>query len=379
MEDFQEKLEEPIICATTLNVVRLIGRYMQVLHAIPNAHDDVFAGVAQLVDYYLFAVYQFFGTPLPARGAAPSGGTLYSSSPSSPTPRTTVPANKFETVLGSEGLSRLLIKMRGMVSSGGMHIAPGQLVATPTIAPSVPISNKQELCGLAARVCGLESLKYIANVLNDLKPTFLAICPSTTLVKLHAFYKETVNQIDDLVAYCYRNIATKLMRYDLPLSEMNAMRWDLHDISTEQHKYVDTTIRQCQQFSDRLTQLGYEKIPPVVQEHVWSQVIRVTMFMFIEGFSSARRCSNEGRAMMMLDLKTFVPVLESLTTLRPIPYVKPVELFIKAFYLPEPALEEWLTESTVYTKRQLETFIRHTATVDQFARTRLLAILSAKK
>ncbi len=70
------------------------------------------------------------------------------------------------------------------------------------------------------------------------------------------------------------------------------------------------------------------------------------VFFFFR-FSAVRRCTNEGRALMQLDLRHFQVKVESLTRLRPLPDASIVETFIKAYYLPENALEKWIQEQTV--------------------------------
>ena len=64
-------------------------------------------------------------------------------------------------------------------------------------------------------------------------------------------------------------------------------------------------------------------------------------------YASAKKCSNEGRALMQLDFQQFLLKLEQLTSLRPIPGREYVEGYIKAFYLPEAQLESWLREHKV--------------------------------
>ncbi len=64
-------------------------------------------------------------------------------------------------------------------------------------------------------------------------------------------------------------------------------------------------------------------------------------------FSAVRKCTNEGRALMQLDLRHFQVKVECLTRLRPLPDPSIVETYIKAFYLPENALEKWIQEQTV--------------------------------
>ena len=64
-------------------------------------------------------------------------------------------------------------------------------------------------------------------------------------------------------------------------------------------------------------------------------------------FAAARRCSNEGRALMQLDYQQFVTKLERLTRLRPLPERQLVEAYIKAYYVPESGLEDWIRQHKV--------------------------------
>ncbi len=64
-------------------------------------------------------------------------------------------------------------------------------------------------------------------------------------------------------------------------------------------------------------------------------------------FSAVRKCTNEGRALMQLDLRHFQVKVECFTRLRPLPDPSIVETYIKAYYLPENALEKWIQEQTV--------------------------------
>ena len=67
----------------------------------------------------------------------------------------------------------------------------------------------------------------------------------------------------------------------------------------------------------------------------------------LDGFATAKKCTNEGRALMQLDLRQFQLKIEGITRLRPLPDASLVEAYIKAFYLPESALEQWAQEHKV--------------------------------
>uniref|UniRef100_A0A3B5N106 VPS50 subunit of EARP/GARPII complex n=1 Tax=Xiphophorus couchianus TaxID=32473 RepID=A0A3B5N106_9TELE len=55
------KASAPILTNTTLNVIRLVGKYMQMMNILKPIAFDVIHCVSQLFDYYLYAVYTFFG------------------------------------------------------------------------------------------------------------------------------------------------------------------------------------------------------------------------------------------------------------------------------------------------------------------------------
>lgn len=61
-------------------------------------------------------------------------------------------------------------------------------------------------------------------------------------------------------------------------------------------------------------------------------------------FSSAKRCSNEGRALMQLDYRQFVVKLEKIIDRKPLPYQDYVTGYVKAFYIPEMDLEAWVKQ-----------------------------------
>jgi len=50
---------------------------------------------------------------------------------------------------------------------------------------------------------------------------------------------------------------------------------------------------------------------------------------------------------MQLDFTQFLSKLEKLTSVRPIPGREYVEHYVKAYYLPEVALESWIREHNV--------------------------------
>ena len=70
-------------------------------------------------------------------------------------------------------------------------------------------------------------------------------------------------------------------------------------------------------------------------------------FHFLIRFSCAKKCSNEGRALMQLDFRHFVMKLERIAEIKPLPHQEYVGTYVKAFYIPEAELEDWVKIHTV--------------------------------
>lgn len=61
----------------------------------------------------------------------------------------------------------------------------------------------------------------------------------------------------------------------------------------------------------------------------------------------AKKCSNAGRALMQLDFTQFMSQINSVCPINPLPHKALVEVYIKAYYLPETSLETWTKDHQV--------------------------------
>jgi len=60
-----------------------------------------------------------------------------------------------------------------------------------------------------------------------------------------------------------------------------------------------------------------------------------------------KKCSNAGRALMQLDFTQFMSQINSISPITSLPHKELVEVYIKAYYLPETSLETWAKDHQV--------------------------------
>ncbi|XP_022109307.1 syndetin-like [Acanthaster planci] len=304
----------PILANTTLNVLRLFGKYMQMMTVLKPIAFDVVLCMSQLFDYYLFAVYTFFATDM-------------------------------------------------------------ERIGFPHVSPIVELTGVEQLHGLAERIVGTDSLVFLAEQFQLLQPHLESVIPSSKKPFLQQFYSQTVSVASELRRPVYRGVASRCIFFERILQLMSTVKWDIKEIMSQHSTYVDILLQDFVIFSARLDEVGKRvSIPVPVYNILWGHLVRLANRTFVEGFASAKKCSNEGRALMQLDFQQFLLKLEKLTEVRPIPDKEFVETYVKAYYLSEADMEQWIKDHREYSIKQLLSLV-NCAVSSKKARQRLTGVV----
>ncbi|XP_067359592.1 syndetin isoform X2 [Channa argus] len=382
------KSNAPILTNTTLNVIRLVGKYMQMMNILKPIAFDVIHCVSQLFDYYLYAVYTFFGRndmPVPSPSLPTHGGREAGAA------RVVGPACLYE----SSGLglisSRLrttlnriqesLIDMEAAGENAGVHIPAEdrkEKVPSPHLSQMVVLTNSGTLYGLAQRVVATESLVFLAEQFESLQSHLDTMMPAAKKPFLQQFYSQTVSTASELRKPIYWIVAAKAIDYEQMLAMMAGVKWDIREIMSQHNVYVDVLLKEFEQFNKRLGDVSrHVRIPLPVSNVLWEHCIRLANRTLVEGYANVKKCSNEGRALMQLDFQQFLMKLEKLTDLRPIPDKEFVETYIKAYYLTENDMEQFIKNHREYSMKQLANLVNVClgSHINKKARQKLLAAI----
>uniref|UniRef100_A0A8B9RAA3 VPS50 subunit of EARP/GARPII complex n=1 Tax=Astyanax mexicanus TaxID=7994 RepID=A0A8B9RAA3_ASTMX len=161
------KANAPILTNTTLNVIRLVGKYMQMMNILKPIAFDVIHCVSQLFDYYLYAVYTFFGR-----------NEMYES------PGLGLISSRLRTTLNR--IQESLIDMTATLTERK------EKVPSPHLSQLVVLTASGTLYGLAERVVATESLVFLAEQFELLQPHLDTMMPPAKKPFLQQFYSQTV-------------------------------------------------------------------------------------------------------------------------------------------------------------------------------------------
>ncbi|XP_065148061.1 syndetin isoform X2 [Paramisgurnus dabryanus] len=356
------KANAPILTNTTLNVIRLVGKYMQMMNILKPIAFDVIHCVSQLFDYYLYAVYTFFGRNDTYES---SGLGLISS--------------RLRTTLSR--IQESLIDMEAGGESAGSHATPEERkekVPSPHLSQLVVLTASESLYGLAERVVATESLVFLAEQFELLQPHLDTMMPSAKKPFLQQFYSQTVSTASELRKPIYWIVAAKAIDYEQMLLLMVGVKWDIKEIMSQHNVYVDVLLKEFEKFNQRLGDVSkIVRIPLPVSNVLWEHCIRLANRTLVEGYANVKKCSNEGRALMQLDFQQFLMKLEKLTDLRPVPDKEFVETYIKAYYLTENDMEQFIKNHREYSMKQLTNLVNVClgSHINKKARQKLLAAI----
>ncbi|XP_051948686.1 syndetin-like isoform X1 [Xyrauchen texanus] len=352
----------PILTNTTLNVIRLVGKYMQMMNILKPIAFDVIHCVSQLFDYYLYAVYTFFGR-----------NDMYESSGLG------LISSRLRTTLSR--IQEGLIDVEAGGESSSSHATPEERkekVPSPHLTQLVILTASDTLYGLAERVVATESLVFLAEQFEFLQTHLDTMMPSAKKPFLQQFYSQTVSTASELRKPIYWIVAAKAIDYEQMLLLMAGVKWDIKEIMSQHNVYVDILLKEFEMFNQRLGDVSkIVRIPLPVSNVLWEHCIRLANRTLVEGYANVKKCSNEGRALMQLDFQQFLMKLEKLTDLRPIPDKEFVETYIKAYYLTENDMEQFIKNHREYSMKQLTNLVNVClgSHINKKARQKLLAAI----
>ncbi|CAG2107981.1 unnamed protein product [Medioppia subpectinata] len=355
---------ESIMTNTTLNILRLFGKYMQMMSILRPIAFDAMLCLFQLFDYYLYAVYKFFGRDM----------LILSESSLSNEMKVTL-KRIADNLIAAEKSSDPSIELN---LNNGANNSNTNKYYSPILSTVVDMSSAQTLYGLAERVVAIESLVALSNQFHYLRSYIEELIPQEKKHILQQYFNQVVSIANDLRKPVYMWVTVRCVQYENIVSMMATTQWNIREILSMHNSYVDLLLRELQIFSMRLNEvfvkqlMGIE-IPKEVYQCLWEHVLRLSNRTFIEGFSLSKKCTNEGRALMQLDFQQFLTKVESLTTIRPIPERELVEEYIKAYYLTEPALVEWIKLRKEYNPKQIQGLVTCITNDNKKVRTRILA------
>eukprot|EP00897_Mesotaenium_endlicherianum_P008196 jgi/Mesen1/7404/ME000388S06625 len=263
------------LTGSAVSVARFMDRYARLMQTLMPIAPQVFRGLCQVFDLYLLTVFRVFGHRDAFSAARPLGST----SPStyltprlratltrvvqsleefrlmSAPPGGAATSSSSSSSLGAAGAHTSIGGGAGGGGGGGVAFSMDALISAAPLGPNQTVSSSN-LYGLRERCVAMESIEWLADLLQRCRPRFQALLPHAALPSMDHFFSRTVEAVPDLKEHVYKVLARLLLNLSGHVEKIGMVRWEPRELGTEHNAYVELLLNEFKLFAHRLAHSG---------------------------------------------------------------------------------------------------------------------------
>ncbi|KAK7404811.1 hypothetical protein VNO78_05778 [Psophocarpus tetragonolobus] len=350
--------EETTQTGSSLCLLKSMDKYARLMQKLEVVNVEFFKGICQLFGIFFYFIYETFGQ----QNTSSSG----KSSTSSLNYRLRMALSRV-----NQDCEEWIKSQSSSPTSLTSPFVHAEL--TPTNPPNMNFGHSSGTSlGLKERCVAVDTISLVARILNRSKAHLQSMLLQSNSTILEDFYAHLVDAIPDLAEHVHRTTVRLLLHINGYVERVANCRWELKELGMEHNGYVDLLLGEFKHYKTRLAHGGIRK---EIQDLLLDYGLEIVAETLVEGLSRVKRCSDEGRALMSLDLQVLINGLQHFVSLNVKPKLQMVETFVKAYYLPETEYVHWARAHPEYSKSQIVGLINLVATMKGWKRKTRLDIL----
>lgn len=345
---------------SSLSLLRLMDKYARLMQKLEIVNVDFFKGICQLFEIFFHFIFETFGQ----QNTYPSGKSL-----------TDYLNYRLKTALSriTQDCEQWIKPQFPSSSPTSLNATFTHMEVTPTSPPSSNFGHMPgSSIGLKERCAGADTISLVARILHRSKAHLQSMLLQNNATIVEDFYAHLVDSVPDLTEHIHRTTARLLLHISGYVDRIANAKWEPKELGLEHNGYVDLLLGEFKHYKTRLAHGGIHK---EVQDLLLEYGLENVAETLTEGLSRVKRCTDEGRALMSLDLQVLINGLQHFVTINVKPKLQIVETFIKAYYLPETEFVHWARAHPEYSKNQIVGLINLVSTMKSWKRKTRLEVL----
>ncbi|KAA8544155.1 hypothetical protein F0562_022209 [Nyssa sinensis] len=334
---------------SSLSLLRLMDKYARLMQKLEIVNVEFFKGICQLFGIFFHFVFETFGQ----QNSYPTGKGLTDSL----------------TYQLKATLSRVTQDCDQWIKSPSVSFSSSSPTSLNDVIPTSPPSH---FPSLKERCAGADTISLVARLLHRSKARLQSMLLQNNAAVVEDFYVNLVDSVPDLTEHIHRTTARLLLHINGYVDRIANAKWEVKELGLEHNGYVDLLLGEFKHYKTRLAHGGIQK---EVQDRLLEYGLEDVAETLIEGLSRVKRCTDEGRALMSLDLQVLINGLQHFVSINVKPKLQRVETFIKAYYLPETEYVHWARAHPEFSKSQIIGLINLVATMKGWKRKTRLEVI----
>lgn len=191
------------------------------------------------------------------------------------------------------------------------------------------LEDPSSLYALEARCNAAESVRFLLEMCQFIRTRIEGALPESHLEQCTMMYDRAEAVSNDLRSFMFSRVV-RLILPAAPVTQLLApLKWDLRDLPETFNSYVTTLLEQLGTALEGMHTVA----PKHVHSLLWGKMVSQMTLNLLEAYSKVKRCTNNGRAQMSLDLATFQRGIDRIITgTSSCPETMTLNGFIKAYY-----------------------------------------------
>lgn len=321
---------------SSLCLLRLLDKYARLMQKLEIVNVEFFKGICQLFEIFFHFIFESFSD----LNSQPSGKILNDSLP-----------HKLKIAL-----SRITQDCDQWIKPQATSLSPSVTSSGPSfthmdVTPTSPPSRLSHTSfSLKERCAGADTISLVARLLHRSKPHLQSMLQQNNGAVIEDFYEHLVDAVPELTQHIHKTTAKQLLHINGYVDRVATAKWEVKELGLEHNGYVDLLLGEFKHYKTRLAHGGIRK---EVQDLLLEYGLENVAETLVEGLSRVKKCTDEGRALMSLDLQVLINGLKHFVSIDVRPKLQIVETFIKAYYLPETEYVHWARAHPEYNKSQI--------------------------
>lgn len=331
------------ITASSLYILQGIVEYTALMQVMRPSVPIIFNGICQLFELALVKTFTAFGR---TEALLPDSRDM--------TPRL---RGTLSRLGNSGGVMAIRLRANGETTS--------------------EVLSSANMYGLKERGIALESLSRVADEFNRIKTRVKRSLPLKDAALADRFYSHTVAAVDDLREHVYKSVASQLLKISFCAEAIGdgdpnfalvnstfAGKYNIREPPPRHNKWVDDVQAELLQFTTKLT---CADITSDALKVLWQHAASVIQDVIVDGFSKVKKCTDQGRALMKLDVEVLRKEFAKLAPEGALTEWRYLQTYIDAFYVPETEAEKWMMIHPEFTKQQKLALVAQSAFAHRWA------------
>eukprot|EP00300_Choanocystis_sp_HF-7_P009481 c16458_g1_i1.p1 GENE.c16458_g1_i1~~c16458_g1_i1.p1 ORF type:complete len:1047 (+),score=249.20 c16458_g1_i1:359-3499(+) len=367
-----------VAASVAVNAAKLLGRYIQIMEAVPILSESCFECFKEISVVFVNAVFTVF-----------AGEAL--SAPSTPEPIPPTSDAKRVTGIMKNTVKGMTTGVKGVTGAmmSGMHIHKGSksnptsaslavssthaasvwsgshalslkvpkgVVLDDEFTPHASLASSGAMFGLIEASVGASSLDFLHDAISHLTSRIEKVLPGR-LKGVSLTLEEAIAQRASAVgALVYDTLTVRIVNMAPHCASIKQVSWsDVNETNvTRNNKYVEDILQDLATLKQRT---DVASLAPTCQEKVWNHVMMFVTECLVDTYSGIKKLNTGGLALMSLDLQMLRNGSRKVLPPTCVVNWAYVDNYIKAHYLAEPDVKDWIQKHPEYRLKHIHSLI----------------------